>query len=71
MQEWEKVDFFADGVIYTCGNKRKIVTSGTIAIYDEIKGQQVWRYRPTSIRNPSRQKNNRPEAKFCRKSQWL
>ncbi len=52
MQEWEKVDFFADGVIYTCGNKRKIVTSGTIAIYDEIKGQQVWRYRPMSIRNP-------------------
>ena len=64
MKEWKKVDCFADGVIYACGNKRKIVTSGTIAIYYEIKGQQVWWYRPASIRNPNRQKNHRLKGKL-------
>ncbi|MFC2001196.1 hypothetical protein ACFLUZ_01680 [Chloroflexota bacterium] len=48
MKEWKKVTFFADGVIYACGNKRKIVTSGNTAVYYELKGQDVrWYQNPS------------------------
>ncbi len=68
MKEWKKVDCFADGVIYACGNKRKIVTSGNSAVYYEIKGLEVHWYRPTSIGNPDRQKNHKLEGRLRRKT---
>ena len=41
MKEWKKVDYFANGVIYTCGNKRKIVIPGNLDIYYEVKTQEA------------------------------
>jgi len=58
VKEWRKVTCFADGVIYTCGNKRKIVIPGKPDFYYEVKTQEVRWYRPTSIRNPTRQRNH-------------
>ena len=58
MKEWKKVAYFANGVIYTCGNKRKIVIPGNLDIYYEVKTQEARWYRPASIRNPTRQRNH-------------
>ena len=41
MKEWKKVDYFAEGVIYACGNERKIVTPGKPDIYFEVKPKEV------------------------------
>ena len=62
MKEWKKVNCFADGVIYACGNKRKIVTPGNPAVYYEVEGLEVRLYRPASIGNPTMQKNHRLEG---------
>ena len=37
MKEWKKFDYLADGVIYACGNKRRIVIPGNPVIYYEPK----------------------------------
>ena len=41
MKKWKKVDYFAEGVIYACGNQRKIVTPGKPDVYFEVKGEEV------------------------------
>ena len=64
MKEWKKVNCFADGVIYACENKRKIVTPGNPAVYYEVEGLAVRWYRPTSIGNPNNCKTR--ARKECR-----
>lgn len=68
MKEWKKVGYFADGVIYVCGNKRKIITSGNLAVYYEVKGLEIQWYKPANIDNPNRQKKHRLEGRLRSKT---
>ena len=57
MKEWKKVDCFAGGVIYACGNVRKIVTPGNNTVYYEVEGLDIRWHSPASTGNPDTQKN--------------
>lgn len=48
MPGWKKVDCFAEGVIYACGNRRKIVSPGKPDIYYELGAHEVRWYRNSS-----------------------
>lgn len=59
VKEWKKVDYFADGVIYACGNEGKIVIPGQPDICFEVKDQEVrWR-RNTDDGKPIRLKKDK------------
>jgi hypothetical protein len=62
VKEWKKVDYFADGVIYACGNEYKVVIPGKPDIYFEVKAQEVRWCRTTGKRNPTGWKEDRLES---------
>ena len=56
MKAWKKVDYFVDGVIYACGQQRKIVTPGDPDIYYEVEAQEVRWHRLASKGNPNKRR---------------
>ena len=42
MKEWKKIGYLAEGIIYTCGNKRRISILGNRDIYYEITNHEGW-----------------------------
>ena len=40
MTVWKKVCYFADGVIYACGDRRKVVLPEQLDVYYELKVQE-------------------------------
>jgi hypothetical protein len=55
MEKWKKVGNFAGGVIYACGNKRRIVSPGLQEIHYEINAQDVrwsWSANEDGTRSP-------------------
>ena len=42
VKEWQKVGYFADGVVYACGKDHKIVIRGCPVIYYEMDTKKVW-----------------------------
>lgn len=51
MKEWQKIGYLGDGVIYACGNKRKVITHANPAIYYELKGCEIRWYQPRKASN--------------------
>jgi hypothetical protein len=42
MGKWKKVGYFADGVVYAHGNRRKVVLHHSPDVYFELDTKKVW-----------------------------
>ena len=42
MKEWRKIGYLAEGIIYACGNKRRISIPGNRDIYYEVTNHEGW-----------------------------
>lgn len=42
MQKWKKAGYFADGIVYASGNKRKLVMPCKPDIYFDLDTKKIW-----------------------------